>query len=106
MIKRLVLLLMVLVGLTITVFPILSTSAASGEQCSACLKSEEAVLSSNCPFTRVVRCWCETPPYWVCCLYQTCYPAYFGGPCTDCQYWKDCFVWYPCEGPYPTQVQK
>lgn len=78
---------------------------ASAEECSSCGSQEEATLRARCPFTKLIKCWCEDPPDWVCCLYEYCDVAYAGGPCTDCETYESCFVYYPCDGPYPTKAQ-
>lgn len=78
-------------------------SVLAGE-CSLCKAQDETVLAVGCPFTRLIECWCEAPPDWVCCLYEHCEPLYFGGPCTRCEYTQKCFFHYPCEGPYPTKA--
>ncbi len=72
---------------------------AAGE-CSVCSEESEQTRAP-CPFTVTLKCWCEDPPDWVCCLRRYCDVQYPGGPCTDCFTYEDCFFYYPCNGPYP-----
>jgi len=74
------------------------------QPCSVCTDQAAEEFRSGCPYTRLIECWCETQPDWVCCLYEHCELLYFGGPCTKCDYYEDCFFYYPCEGLYPTKA--
>ena len=70
--------------------------AAEPASCSACKTDQQAFTEGSCPYTITIQCWCEIPDIYICCIRQTCEPAGFGGPCTDCYFFRECY-WQDCD---------
>lgn len=78
--------------------------AGEGEFCSACQIEPEQAVRGSCPYVVTIQCWCEVWDWYVCCIRQYCEQAYFGGPCTDCHFFEDCFM-ATCGTIYPESVE-
>jgi len=92
--------------LAVALLGILSLGAlgGGGDSCSACQLDPERVVRGSCPYTITIQCWCEVWDWYVCCIRQACFPAYFDGPCTDCHFFEDC-LFATCGTIYPESVE-